>query len=147
MLNFLNKDYCPFSEAHIHLIHNHNIKAEIRRQIKLTAGSSSQRIILRHASTVQPSAVLHPEPQPVLCSALGLNPHGATEAPRKASTLWEQSESKDAQESICISALAVLEDVGMRDGVLLWQHLAWGPVLLSGILVKRKRTWGGVADM
>lgn len=45
MLHFLNKDYCPFSEAHIHLIHNHNIKAEIRRQIKLTVGCSSQRII------------------------------------------------------------------------------------------------------
>lgn len=118
-LYFLNKDYYPFSGAHIHLIHNRNIKAEIRRQIKLSAGSSIQCSVYRRAPTAlsKPrtlavprlsqggeSAHLHrvSRPQPTSC-------RGALDL-RKLPPLLEQAQLTAAQESTdFFLALTVLD--------------------------------------
>lgn len=128
-LYFLNKDYYPFSGAHIHLIHNRNIKAEIRRQIKLSAGSSIQCSIYRRAPTVlsKPRALALPRlsqgsesahlhrvsrPQPSSCRR----------APnlRKLPPLLEQAQLMAAQESTdFFLALTVLDtqQVLSRDNI------------------------------
>lgn len=111
-LCFLNKDYHPFSGAHVHLIHNWNIKAEIRRQIIFTAGSSIQCSIYRGAPTIlfKPCALalthLNQEKESAHLHCVSQRQptsHRRALALRMLSPLLEQTQLMAAQKSTFIS--------------------------------------------